>query len=185
MPIENLADPEGIRDRPGGEIVSQAARDEAERCANLRADALLLAAGAGARAELYTPTLIAGLSIGTVGFMLAKILNGEVEVRDAKQAIEVAKIALLISDKVTDDENLGRSASGGITSPSERAELIARKDDLLEILRSRAKDAVEKYGADAAGGGFDASEWDLDDESPAPPHLRSVPSAPMTPAKVS
>lgn len=178
MPIEMLEDPEGIRDHPGGEIVDKAARDEARRCAELRASAILLEQGAEARAGLYTPTVIAGLSIGTVGFMLAKILNGEVEVRDAKQAIEVAKIALTISDKVTAEENLGRTEHGGITSASDRADLIAAKDNLHAILRERAKEATEKYGTDTAAGGFDATEWDLsDDENPATPILRAVPSA--------
>lgn len=177
MPIEMLEDPEGIRDMPGGDIVDRAARIEAERCAGLRADAILLEQGAEARAGLYTPTVIAGLSIGTVGFMLAKILNGEVDVRDAKQAIEVAKIALLISDKVADDENLSRGETG-ISSPASRADAIEKKDQLTAILRERAKQTVEKYGTDVAGGGFDASEWDLgDDENPAAPILRAVPSA--------
>lgn len=177
MPVEDLADPEGIRDRPGGDIIDRAARIEAERCATLRADAILLEQGAEARAGLYTNTVIAGLSIGVVGFMLAKILNGDVDVRDAKQAIEVAKIGLMISDKVAEDGNLARGESG-ISSPSSRAEAIEKKDQLTAILRERAKQTVEKYGADAvAGGGFDRSEWDFEDENPAGSHLRAVPSA--------
>lgn len=185
MPVEKLEDPEGLRDAPGGEFTATAVADEARRCAEARANAILLEQGAEARAALYTPSVIANLSIGTVGFMLAQILNGDVPVRDAKQAIEVAKIALVISDKVTDEANLAHGTTG-VTSPQDRAERIARKDELTELLRQRAKDLLEKHGADAApAAGFDPSEWDLDDDNPPQTYLRAVPSPPGPRAKVS
>lgn len=172
--VEMLPDPEGLRATVDGPIVDPAARDEAQRCATARAEAILTRDGAKLRADLYDPSLIAGLSIGTVGLMLAKILSGEIQAKDAKQAIDIARIALAISDKVTGADANPISDLTGDTATG-RAAKVAKFDELMTILRDRAKDAI---AAEARSAGtdrdVDLSEFDLSDDDARPAHLHAV-----------
>lgn len=174
MPVERLADPEGLRDTPDGPIKRPIDAAEIERCATERARFLAGIRGATLRAEVFSPTIIANLSLGAVGLMLEMILNGHVEVKDAKQAIDVAKIALAISDKVTESVPAGATETVGAES---RADKIAAIETLYGTLRERAHDAIDRYAAGGGEAAFDPDEWELDDDDHPRPRLRSVRSA--------
>lgn len=159
-----------------------AAQAERERCATLRAEAIITRAGAQLRAGLYGPSIITDLAIGTVGLMLAKILNGDIEVKDAKQAADVANIALKISDAVSaraEMTNWG-AASGkdavDADSPAGRAAKMAKADEIVALIRKRASETHDQYAADTTAGAVDLSEFDLDDEDDARPGLHVVAS---------
>lgn len=170
MSVEALPDEDGIRDRAGGKVLDPKDRDELVRCALERAKALLTKQGAELRAGLYTPSDLAGLSIGVVGLMLAQILNGDIKVRDAKQAAEIAKIAMALSERVTDEAH----ADAKTDTPSGRAALIAKKDTLVAELRERGKLLGERFAEDTAAGAVDLTEFDLDDDDHPAASLHSV-----------
>lgn len=175
MPVEKLADPEGLRDKPGGRYVDEKARAEARRCAAIRADYILAVSGAQLRAESFNSELIGSLSVGVVGLMLEQVLNGSVVAKDAKQAIEIAKIALAISDKATGFD----PAPGADNTAETRVEKVNQARRLEEVLRERGHATLDA-AAEASGlGGYDPDEWDdPDSDGPARPPLRSVPSPP-------
>lgn len=168
-----LEDPEGLREHAGAPVTKAADRAEMERCATLRAEAMLTRAGAEARAGLYDASTIATLAVGTVGLMLAKVLNGDIVIRDAKQAIDIANTALKISERVIGPEE----TIAEVNAAEGRATKIARLDDLIGELRERAGKKRDADAADTTSGGVDLSEFDLDDDDHPPVHLRSVQSA--------
>lgn len=165
-----LPDPEGLRDTIVGPVKKAVDAAEMERCATLRAEAILTRDGSLARSGLYDASTIATLAVGTVGFMLAKILNGDIVIKDAKQAADIANIALKISTQV-----IGPGEQiGDINAPEARADKIAKLDDLLADLKERAGKKRDADAEESKAGGVDLSEFDLDDDDHPPVHLRSV-----------
>lgn len=175
MPIEKLADPEQIRDKPGGKITDPEAQREAERCAKERADAILKVQGARARSNLYSPEIIAELSYGVLGLMLADILNGTITPKDAKQAIEIARAALQINDKII-GSGADLAEKVGQQTPATRADAIAKATELMTELRKRGTAQMDGQRASAGLDDVDLDQFDLDDEDRPPTHLRVVES---------
>lgn len=172
VPVEAIPDPEGLRDRPDGRILDQKTREEARRCAAIRADFILSIAGAQARADAFTPELIGTLSVGVVGLMLEQVLNGSVVARDAKQAIEIAKVALAISDKATGFD----PAPDADNTATGRVARIDLARELLGTLRERAHTTLDAAAEALGVDGYDPDEWEDDGDGPARSPLRSVPS---------
>lgn len=170
MPVELIPDPEGLRDRPDGDIVDAKARAEARRCATIRADWMLGAQGAQLRAEVFSAELIAGMSVGVVGLMLEMILNGSVPIRDAKQAIEISNIALKISEKLTGVD----TAPGADNTAATRAQKVAQSNELMALLRERARTEMDETAAAAGHDGYDPDEWESGEEDDPRATLRAV-----------
>lgn len=177
VPVVPLPDPDLIRDVPGGQIVEEDARREARRCATEKVDAELAREGARLRAALYDAAVIADLAVGAVGLMLADILNGVIKPKDAKQAIEIARISLAISDRVMEIDRPA-SSNDRTDSASSRVEKVDRAQDTIKQIRARVD---ERFDADRASAGIpdvDLEEFDLDDagEGVVPARLHAVPS---------
>jgi hypothetical protein len=100
--------------------------------------------GAQARAGLYPRGLTRELAEGVVNLMFAKILNGEIEPRTAKEAAEVAKMA----------DEIARRHSGEAAKPelagAEREQLTIDVKNLTLHLHQRAAAAQAQLPDDDA-----------------------------------
>lgn len=170
VPVDALPDPDGLKDRPGGRYTDPLTRAEARRCATIRADFILGLAGARTRADAFPPELICTLATGVVGFMLEQVLTGAIVAKDAKQALDIANIALKITDKVTAFD----PAPGADNTASTRAAKIAEAQQLHDTLRERASSTLDAAAEAAGVGGFDPDEWEPIGEDDARPTLRAV-----------
>lgn len=87
--------------------------------------------------------LLANLGISTAAFMLMEVINGNLPVKDARQAADIAKIALDIHRQMTGDEE-GDLAT---LPPEKRAErrtvLVREAKSMIESWRERAEKATD------------------------------------------
>lgn len=125
---------------------------EATRAAERRAHAMLEVTNARQRAALYPRELMIELGVGVTGKMLAMVMRGEIVPKDAKQALDIAKIAL---DIVRIESGMDGAA---VEKPADRAAKIERAGNVIDILRKRQEAAGDVTAA--AHEAFDAAEWE-------------------------
>lgn len=128
--------------------------------------------GAEVRADVIPTTFLAQIAFPTAGVMLAKVLNGDLEPKSAKEAADIAKMAVdlgVLANKV--NLEMGGEPVAPVSKEDAKKAAKALRDDLQERMDRMAATTVseeELAGSDAA----------LADSTPdaadGPPALRSV-----------
>jgi hypothetical protein len=111
-------------------------------------------AGSRARLTLLPRELLQAVAFGVAEVSLMKVLTGEVPIKTAKEAADVAKIALDIGRIEVGDP----TSIHGEYSPEQREDLIANAKALRAELEKRQREA-EKHGD---------SGWDGEGSNPVP-----------------
>lgn len=94
-----------------------------------------MVANSDAKAAELGRDRIALLGFGTSAYMLAQILSGKIEPKDAKQAAEIAKIAL---DMARTETGEGAQVNPRDLSGDERKRMIEEATDMVARLRDQA-----------------------------------------------
>lgn len=111
-----------------------AARDEFEKLVN----------GGVVRAAAFDRTVLPHLGFATAGLMLTEILTGRIEIRTAKEAADVAKLALEIARREAGEPD----ANAGIQTPEQRQVMLKNIEAMRHELGERAKQAAAGAGDD-------------------------------------
>ena len=142
-------------------IVEGEERERAEAAMAAKSEWEKMVAGAEARISTLKRELIPLLGFGVAEVMLMQVLNGTLEVKDAKQAAEVAKIALELArtEQGESRENLGVALTA-----DERAKREAR-------IAAMAAEVAAKNAADPGRGWVPPDETGVGDSSGEGPSL--------------
>lgn len=113
---------------------AEAARDEARKRDAVRKKLEFQATtrNAQAKAAELDRRLIPTLAFGATGLMLSQVLAGIIEPKDAKQALEVAKMALDIARTETGEGQLAPELMDADTRAAKIAEAKATWEEIVE-----------------------------------------------------
>lgn len=138
--------------------ISEAARKDVESAADAAAEKRALAAynrknaqdrvnRSKARASLLPRDLVPLLAGGVAADMLVGLINGEYTARNAKEAIDVAKIALEMVRTEMGEGPLGPAA----LSEDAREQLKAKARETLDKLKQESVELVDQYLPEHSG----------------------------------
>jgi hypothetical protein len=128
--------------------------------------------GAQVRSEMIPTQFLSQIALPTAGVMLAKVLNGELEPKSAKEAVDIAKMAV---DLHVLANRTALEAGGEPAAPVSREEAERQAKMLRDDLQERMDRMRTEPVADEELEGSDAMLADSTPDAPAgPPDLRSV-----------
>jgi hypothetical protein len=135
-----MAEPKVAPDEPFAD------EDHAKRTAAARKLAFdRTVANATVKSSALERKLLATFAVGTANWMLARILSGEIEPKDAKQAAEIAKIALDIARTETGEGDIRPEDM----TTDERKLKIAQAQALAAEVMARGRQIAEQTPAEA------------------------------------